>query len=320
MLGRAAPAGLLLLSLLAPASALAQTGTLTGRVTDRATGAPVVRARVQATAEGGRVSAAITDSVGGYRLTLEAGRYTLHVGRIGFRVERVAGIDVPAGAARTADVSINSAPTTLERLVTTTTRGAEPEKVLDSPNSISVVTAGSIEQRTSATVTDHLKGEPGLAVSTGGIAQSNVVSRGFNNAFSTSMLMLQDYRFAGVPSLRVNVPFLFTGTSEDIDRIEVLQGPAAALYGPNSGNGVLHIITKSPFASQGTTISLDGGERSLARGALRHAGVVGEKLGYKISGEYFRAKDFEYVDPNEPARYSTTDQRVPSSRRGQAVA
>ena len=95
--------------------------------------------------------------------------------------------------------------------------------------------------------------------------QANIVSRGFNNAFSTSMLMLQDYRFAGVPSLRVNVPFLFTGTGEDIDRIEVLQGPASALYGPNSGAGVLHVITKSPFSSRGTSISLDGGERSMAR-------------------------------------------------------
>ena len=69
-----------------------------------------------------------------------------------------------------------------------------------------------------------------------GGAQNNVVARGFNNAFSGSILMLQDYRFAGVPSLRVNVPFLMTGTNEDVERIEVLLGPASALYGPNPAN------------------------------------------------------------------------------------
>ena len=144
------------------------------------------------------------------------------------------------------------------------------------------------------------------------------MSRGFNDAFSTSMLMLQDYRFAGVPSLRVNVPALFTGSNEDIDPIEILQGPAAALYGPNSGAGVLHIITKSPFQSAGTTLTVDGGERSLLRGGLRHASVVNEQWPYKISGEAFTAHDFEYVDPNEPTTYSATDTRIPASRRGKA--
>ena len=64
---------------------------------------------------------------------------------------------------------------------------------------------------------------------------------------------------------------------------------------------MLHVITKSPFQSAGTTVTLDGGERSLVRGSLRHAGIIAEdKLAYKISGEYFTAQDFEYIDPNEP--------------------
>jgi outer membrane receptor for ferrienterochelin and colicins len=322
MLVRDVSAALLSLLLVVAAAdpARAQSVTLSGRVTDRTTGTPVVRARVQATSESGRVATATTDTTGAYRLSVDPGTHTVFVSRIGFRAERVASVEVAAGASRTLDIGLSDLPSTLEQVVVTATRGAEPEKILESPNSISVVQAERIEQRSSATITDHIKAEPGLAISTGGLAQANIVSRGFNNAFSTSMLMLQDYRFAGVPSLRVNVPFLFTGTTEDIERIEILQGPAAALYGPNSGNGVLHIITKSPFTSPGTTIALDGGERSLARGALRHSGIFGgEKFGYKISGEYFRASDFEYRDPNEPATYSATDQRVPASRRGQRV-
>ena len=169
------------------------------------------------------------------------------------------------------------------------------------------------------TVTDHLRSTPGVDINRGGIVQSNVVARGFNNAFSGSMLMLQDYRFAGVPSLRVNVPFLFTGTNEDIDRMEVLLGPASALFGPNSANGVLHVITKSPFQSQGTTISVDGGERSVLRTGLRHAGKVNEKVAYKLSGEYMQGKDWEYNDRAEPTVFPSTS-NVPASRRGKSNA
>jgi iron complex outermembrane receptor protein len=240
--------------------------------------------------------------------------------RIGLAPKHVDNVTVRAGQTTTVDFAMAPIARQLEQVVTTATGGAQPERIQDSPNPISVVTSTQIAERPSASITDHLKAVPGLSISTGGIAQANIVSRGFNNAFSTQMLMLQDYRYAGVPSLRVNVPLLFTGTNEDIDRIEILQGPAAAIYGPNSGNGVLHVITKSPFQSVGTTLTLDGGERSMLRGSLRHAGVFGDnKFGYKISGEYLTAKDFEYVDPNEPTVYPANDTRIPVERRGKPV-
>ncbi|MEP7346374.1 MAG: TonB-dependent receptor, partial [Gemmatimonadaceae bacterium] len=310
---------LALVTLLAARPLLAQ-GAIAGVVTDSTTGSPISGARVQAVNSTGQIAgSALTRDEGAYRLVnLAAANYTLVVTRLGFSIRRIENVRVTAGGTATVNVIMTQIATRLNEVVTTTTRGAEPEKILDSPNSISVVSAEVIAQRSSVTVTDHLKSSPGLAVSSGGIAQANIVSRGFNNAFSTSMLMLQDYRFAGVPSLRVNVPLLFTGSSDDIDRIEILQGPAAALYGPNSGNGVLHVITKSPFTSQGTTLTVDGGERSLLRTGLRHAGATADgKWGYKLGGEYFTAHDFEYRDPNEPTSYSATDTRIPASRRGQ---
>jgi outer membrane receptor for ferrienterochelin and colicins len=189
-----------------------------------------------------------------------------------------------------------------------------PEKALESPSSIQVVGAQAIATRPSVTAVDHLKNTPGVDISQGGLIQSNVVARGFNNIFSGSMLMLQDYRFAGVPSLRVNVPFLFTGSNEDIERIEVLLGPASALYGPNSANGVLHLITKSPFTSQGTTVTIDGGERSVLRASLRHAQQLTDRTAFKLSGEYLTGKDFQYVDPGEPGTFPA---QAPPGRAGQ---
>ena len=324
---------LAIIGFLAAASAAdAQSGTLVGRVTQAESGNPIAGAQVQVLTGATRVAAGQTGEDGNYRIgNVPVGVYSVMVTRIGFAAKRTDGVGITAGGTTTANVVLAEVAARLNQVVTTATRGAEPEKVLDSPNSISVVSADRIAERPAATVTDFLKGSPGLSVSNGGIVQANIVSRGFNNAFSGSMLMLQDYRFAGVPSLRVNVPFLFTGTSEDIDRIEVLQGPASALYGPNSGSGVLHVITKSPFQSQGTTLTLDGGERSMARIAGRHAGVFGDgKFGFKLSGEYFSAQDWQYQDPNEtqlgPTATPTArenykvwplgDARVPLSRQG----
>jgi outer membrane receptor for ferrienterochelin and colicins len=281
-------------------TAQAQTGIVAGRVTQEGGTTPVPGAQVQIVSGATRVAMGSTSDDGSYRIgAVPAGTYAVVVSRIGFSQKRVEGIRVAANATTTVNVSMSELAAQLNQVVTTGTRGAEPEKILDSPNAISVVTSERIAERPAASIVDHIKTVPGLSISNGGIVQANIVSRGFNNAFSTAMLMLQDYRFAGVPSLRVNVPFLFTGTGDDIDRIEVLQGPASALYGPNSGAGVLHVITKSPFTSKGSQITLDGGERSLARLGLRHAGTLGEKWGYKFSGEYFTAQDWEYTDPNE---------------------
>jgi len=302
----------------AAGAADAQSGTVAGRVTQSDGGAALADAQVQVLTGATAVGSIRTGADGSYRIgNIPAGTYTVVARAGGFVMKRVENVNVTAGGTATVNFAMDAVVSRLDAVVTTTTRGAEPEKILDSPNSISLISSERIAERPAATITDHLKGQPGLSISNGGIVQANIVSRGFNNAFSTSMLMLQDYRFAGVPSLRVNVPFLFTGTGEDIDRIEVLQGPASALYGPNSGAGVLHVITKSPFQSQGTSVTLDGGERSMFRIAGRHAGVINDQFAFKVSGEYFRAEDWEYNDPNEPATWSATDARVPASRQGQ---
>ena len=234
-------------AVIAAAPAAGQTGTITGRVTEALSNQAVANATINALRAGGSGNVTVRSTADGkYTVSnLPAGTYTVTVtARIGLAKKHVDGFVVQAGQTATLDFAMAPIAAQLEQVVTTATSGAEPERIQDSPNPISVVTAAQIEERPSLTVTDHLKAVPGLSISAGGLAQANIVSRGFNNAFSTQMLMLQDYRYAGVPSLRVNVPLLFTGTNEDIDRIEILQGPAAALYGPNSGNGVLHIITK----------------------------------------------------------------------------
>ncbi len=299
-------------------SAQAQSGSISGKVTEAEGGKAVAGARVQAVS-GLRIAASVVSGDdGSYRITgLAAGTYNVIATRIGFTTKRAEGISVSANGSGVANFAMSAMAARLNQVVTTASRGTKPEKILDAPVSISIVSSDKLNANPAPSIAEAMKTTPGLSVSQGGIMQSNIVSRGFNNAFSGAMLMLQDYRFAGVPSLRVNVPLLFTGTGEDIDRIEVLNGPASALYGPNSANGVLHIITKSPFNSQGTTITLDGGTQSIMRAGLRTAGVFGDKKwGYKLSGEYFTGTDWQYKDPNDPAVYPAN---APAGRAGMPI-
>jgi len=296
----------------AAASLAAQSGVITGKVTDAVNGRPLENAQIQAQLAGGVSYGAITSADGSFRVVnLPDGSYAVTVRALGY-AQRVFPAIRPGGVINAALIERT---TQLNQTVVTASR-SRPEKALDAPASISVISSEQITERPAITITDHLRNTPGVDINKGGLAQANIVARGFNNAFSGAMLMLQDYRFAGVPSLRVNVPFLMTGTNEDIDRIEVLLGPASALYGPNSSNGVLHVITKSPFNSQGTTISVDGGERSIIRTGLRHAGKINDKLAYKVSGEYMQGRDWEYNDRAEPTVFPRTA-NVPASRQGQ---
>jgi iron complex outermembrane receptor protein len=285
-----------LVLLVVPTLGFAQNGTVTGTVTDSRTNQPVGGARVQALTATTVVAATQSRDDGTYRLSVAPGTYTIVVNRIGFRPGN-ATATVTAGGAVTANVVMTEAIVELNPVVTVASR--KEEKALDAPASVSVVEVRSIAEKPTVTAAGQVEGLAGVDVSKEASPRQRR-GAGFNNIFSGSLLMLQDYRVAGVPSLRVNVPLLSTSTNEDIERIEVLLGPASALYGPNSSHGVVHTITKSPFTSQGTILTVDGGTHSLFRVSGRYAGLAGDKVGFKLSGEYFTASDFGFTDPGEP--------------------
>jgi len=289
------------------APAAAQSGSITGRVI-ASDSRPIAGARVEARQAGGALAGnATTDDTGQFRIVnLAEGSYSVTVTRIGYQLQRIDGVQVGTGIATT-DVTMAPIASQLEQVVTTASRA--PEKILDAPASVSVVNEKEINERPSITVTDHIATLPGIDVARGGLMQANVVARGFNNIFSGAMLTLTDNRFAYVPSLRVNIPYLIPATNEDIERIEVVLGPGAALYGPNAAGGVLHLITKSPFSSQATTLTIDGGERDVFRGGVRTAGAVSEKFGYKLSYDSFRGNDWRPAQ-RDPAELVPRDFRL----------
>jgi iron complex outermembrane receptor protein len=279
-------------------SAAAQNGTISGRVTDADGGRPVVGVTVRAlTPTNATAAATVSNDDGQYRLSVSAGTYIISARRVGYAATEQRDVVVSAGG--TAEANLAMTAVAVELNVNVVTAGRVEQKALEADAHTEVVTAKVVEERPTLTAVEQLRSVPGVDYAGTGIQGGNVVVRGFNNVFSGAMLTISDYRYATVPSLRVNTPYLIPTPTEDVGQIEVVLGPGAALYGPNAANGVMHIISKSPFESQGTTLSVGAGSRSVLRGALRHAGVVGERFGYKVSGQFLKGDDWEYTDPAE---------------------
>ena len=283
------------------AAATVQANTLSGEVRDKSDGTALAGATVQIkpTDPSVQTIATAADRQGKFEVkNLPPGSYSVQVSSVGFATQTLSEVVITGSDEKVLNVSLRPAAVNLDAVSVTASR--RTEKIVDAPAAVTVVSSESIEDRTTLTPTDHIEGMPAVDIASTGLNQSNVVVRGFNNIFSGALLVLTDNRIARVPSLRFNAYNFIPTINEDIDRIEVVSGPGSALYGPNAASGVMHMVTKSPFSSKGTTISLGGGERDLMIGAIRHAGTISNRIGYKLTGQYYQGDDWKSHEPSEP--------------------
>ena len=277
--------------------------TVSGQISSQVDGAGLGRATVTALAVEGAAEAISTraDDNGNYLVTgLPAGDYLLTVTYVGFSSQT---FTVTVGDSElTHNFVLTPSLINLQNISVTASRAEE--KLVDAPAAVHVVSEEEIASHTALSPADHVRGLPSVDVVSTGLNQANVVVRGFNNIFSGALMVMVDNRIARVPSLRFNAYQFIPTTDEDIQSIEVVSGPGSALYGPNAAAGVLHIITKSPFSHQGTTVSVGSGERELFIGSFRHASSISEKVAFKISGQYYQGLDwklhFDEKDAFEP--------------------
>ena len=288
-------------------AAAAQTGTISGRVSDAESGGPLVSASVEVVAGGGRIVATgLTDAEGNYRLTnVPAGTYALVFMLVGYGTQRIENVRVVSGESTMTGATLTSSAFQLNPVVVSASK--RQEKALEAPANVQVVSEREIADRPAVSPVDHLRNNAAVNVISTGVQSNNVVVRGFNNIFSGSLHTLTDYRIASVPSLRVNFMHFVPQNNEDIARMEVVLGPGSALYGPNTANGVLHMITKSPLDEEGTSLTFAGGERSLLHGTFRTAHRLSDQFGFKFSGQYLQADEWQFTDPDEVAERDSVD-------------
>lgn len=168
--------------------------------------------------------------------------------------------------------------------ITTVSRKAE--SAWKTAAAIHVITQEDIHRSGATTIPEALRLAPGLNVAQIDSRNWAVSSRGFNDFFANKLLVLMDGRSVYTP--------LFSGVFwdvqdtllEDIERIEVIRGPGASLWGANAVNGIINIITKSAKDSQGTLISAGAGTEERGFGTIRHGGMINEWAFYRVYAKY----------------------------------
>lgn len=176
----------------------------------------------------------------------------------------------------------------LEDLMNTkvVTASKSKERAFDVPAAITVITNEDIRRSGQTTVMEALRMVPGMQVSQINSSAWAISARGFADEYANKMLVMIDGRsiytptFSGVYWELVNLPL------EDIDRIEVIRGPGATVWGANAVNGVINIVTKESKYTQGAYISggLGDYERAFAEG--RVGGEIGKDGHYRFYSRY----------------------------------
>ncbi|MBI4664423.1 MAG: TonB-dependent receptor [Verrucomicrobia bacterium] len=199
---------------------------------------------------------------------------------------------------RTAAPAEDLARLSLEELGTikVTTVSRKSESLSSAAAAIHVITEDDLRRSGVTALPEALRMVPGLQVARSNSRQWGISARGFNEAFSNKLLVLMDGRSIYTP-LFSGVFWEETDTDlEDIERIEVIRGPGATLWGANAVNGIINIITKNAKETQGTLVSGGGGVEERGFGTARYGGRLGPKAFYRIYGKYSNRDEFTRTD------------------------
>lgn len=181
--------------------------------------------------------------------------------------------------------------------VDVTTASRKAQAVQDVAAAVSVITREDIERSGATSIPEVLRLAPGMEVArlTGG--RWAVSARGFNGRFANKLLVLLDGRSIYSP-LFSGVLWDMEGTLlEDIDRIEIIRGPNAALWGANAVNGVINIITRHTRDTQGGMVALGAGNVENGSVAARYGSTLGNGF-FRLWAKSESQKSFEETSGN----------------------
>src|SRR6266404_1097360 len=161
------------------------------------------------------------------------------------------------------------------------------ELLSEAASAIQVITSEEIRRSGVTSIPEALRLASNLQVAQVDSRQWAITARGFNGTTANKLLVLIDGRtiytplFSGVFWDVQEVPL------EDIDRIEVISGPGATLWGANAVNGVINVITKSAQDSQRLAVSGGGGTALRGFGSAQYGGTAGAGVSYRLYGKGF---------------------------------
>lgn len=176
---------------------------------------------------------------------------------------------------------------TIEQLmdveVEVTSASRKEQKLSETAAAVYVIARDDIRRAGSATVAEALRLAPGMNVARIDANKWAVSCRGFNDLFANKMLVLVDGRSVYTPTFS-GVWWDALGVEiEDVDRIEVIRGPGAAVWGANAVNAIVNIITAPATSGRAVSAKLQGGSSDIQSGSsLRFCGPFSDQGGYRF--------------------------------------
>src|SRR5262245_8776598 len=188
-----------------------------------------------------------------------------------------------------------------EQIVVTASR--TDQQLVNAPASVSVITNETIQNTPATNMGDLLRAVPGINISQLTARDVNITTRGATSTLATSQLALVDGRSVYLDFFGMVMWDLVPTNPNEIKQIEVIRGPASAVWGANAMTGVVNVITLSPreLAALGGGDSLTIGAGFFDRDATgvdngtgglfyvngTHAQAVNDKWAYKLSAGFF---------------------------------
>jgi iron complex outermembrane receptor protein len=174
------------------------------------------------------------------------------------------------------------------------------QALVNAPATVTLIDSRTIENSPATNYADLLRAVPGLNVTQTSARDINLTSRAATGTLATSQLALVDGRSIYQDFFGFVAWDFLPIDPQEIKQIEVIRGPASAVWGANALTGVVNIITKTPRESQGSTFVLSGGlfgrdamDVPQGSGALfsvsaSHAAAVNDRWAYKVSTGYYQ--------------------------------
>jgi iron complex outermembrane receptor protein len=192
--------------------------------------------------------------------------------------------------------------------VVVTSLSRRPQKLTDSAAAVYVISNEDIQRSGASNIPEVLRLAPGVEVAQITASTWSITARGFSGKFAKKLLVLMDGRTIYSP--------VFSGVYwdaqdtllEDIERIEVIRGPATAVWGGNAMNGVINIITKSARDTQGGLLTASVGTEVKGQAGLRYGDKVGEDFFYRVYSKY-KQKDSSVNASDTEDSYDENDLR-----------
>lgn len=172
----------------------------------------------------------------------------------------------------------------------------QAQQALSKASAAYIITAEDIRRSGRTTIPEILRLAPGVHVARVDTNKWAVGMRGFNSRLATKFLVLID----GRSMFSRSMPGIFWDQVdtmiEDIERIEVIRGPGASLWGSNAVQGVINVVTKSAESTQGGLISLNHGSHTDGGAAIRYGTRIGESGHLRVFSKHIEYAAFDNLD------------------------